>query len=58
MTKAKFATYILAGLVVLSLFASSASAQSTISGEVRDGPLDMRIVFVQNTSLPVDSDSS
>src|SRR5579871_1411132 len=36
MTKAKFAVYIFAGLVVLTLLASSASAQSTISGQVRD----------------------
>src|SRR5579872_6454972 len=36
MTKAKFAVYIFAGFVVLTLLASSASAQSTISGQVRD----------------------
>src|SRR5215472_8057517 len=36
MTKAKFAAYIFAGLLVLALLPSSASAQSTISGQVRD----------------------
>jgi hypothetical protein len=36
MTKAKFATSIFAGLVVLMLLSTSASAQSTISGQVRD----------------------
>src|SRR5579864_802329 len=36
MTKAKLAAYILAGLVVLALLPSIGSAQSTISGQVRD----------------------
>ena len=36
MTKAKFAAYIFAGLVVLTLLPSLATAQSTISGQVRD----------------------
>ena len=36
MIKAKFATYVFSSLVVLTLLASSASAQSTISGQVRD----------------------
>ena len=36
MTKAKFAAYIFAALVALALLPSSASAQSTISGLVRD----------------------
>src|ERR1700692_3344989 len=36
MNKAKFAAYIFAGLVVLALLPSLASAQSTISGQVRD----------------------
>ena len=36
MTKAKFAAYIFVGLVVLILLPSLASAQSTISGQVRD----------------------
>jgi len=36
MIKAKFAAYIFAGLVVLALLPSLASAQSTISGQVRD----------------------
>src|SRR3984893_9914811 len=36
MIKAKFAVYIFASLVVLALLPSLASAQSTISGQVRD----------------------
>src|SRR5579864_7586974 len=36
MTKAKFATSIFAGFVVLMLLPTLASAQSTISGQVRD----------------------
>ena len=36
MTKAKFAAYIFAGLVVLTWLPSLATAQSTISGQVRD----------------------
>src|SRR5437879_2078883 len=36
MTKTKFATSIFAGFVVLTLMSISASAQSTISGQVRD----------------------
>src|ERR1700736_2191971 len=36
MIKAKFAAYVFSSLVVLTLLASSASAQSTISGQVRD----------------------
>ena len=36
MIKAKFAVYIFAGLVVLALLPSLASAQSTIEGQVRD----------------------
>ena len=36
MTKAKFATYIFVGLVVLILLPSLAAAQSTISGQVKD----------------------
>jgi hypothetical protein len=36
MTKARFAAYIFAGLLVLALLPSLASAQSTISGQVRD----------------------
>jgi hypothetical protein len=36
MTKAKFAVYIFACLVALAVFSSTALAQSTISGQVRD----------------------
>jgi hypothetical protein len=36
MTKSKFAAYVVGGLVILPLFSPIASAQSTISGVVRD----------------------